>query len=405
MKKDLVGNILPFWLEKAVDRKNGGFYGEILRDGTVKESAPKGLILNARILWTFSAACRLFGSSDYRLAADRAFAYLVEHFLDREGEGAHYLLRADGGPENSAKFTYAHGFLLYAFSEYARATGSAEAADRAGEVFRFIETRCKLGEGKYAEFAKGSVLPPMPPPPPRKEGEPAPPPFDFSKLLSMNNHLHIIEPITCYFRINHSREVEEALSALLEVFLDKIYNKNFGHFDLFFGEDWTPLSHTNSYGHDIEGSWLILEAAEVLRQYAADQGRAETLLARSRACAAHMAEAVLREGLDPQNGAVYDEGDREGHITRAKKVWWAQAEGIVGFYNAYQITGADKFLTAASRLWDYIEAHIIDREGGEWFGTGTDSPTDENSDFKVNPWKCPYHNARAAFEMIERTKG
>jgi mannobiose 2-epimerase len=400
MTEDLRKNILPFWLERAQDRENGGFYGEMLRDGTVIKNAGKGLILNARILWTFASAYRIFRESAYRAGADRAFNYIMEHFLDSENGGAYYMLNAKGAPENPMKMTYAQGFLLYAFSEYARATESGRAAEEARKIFRYIEDACKDGDG-WLEFARGS---PMPPPPPEGAKSEAPPMPEFRRMLTMNTHLHILEPVTAYFRIDHSGEAEASLALLLEIFLDKIYNSRFRSFDLFFADEWKPLSRTSSFGHDIEGSWLIYEAAETLKEFAGDKARAGKLFERAKQCTLDMAEAVLAEGLDPATGAVYEEGGRDGTITNSKRVWWAQAEGVVGFFNAWQLSGDGKFLAAAARAWNYIDAHVIDHAGGEWFGTGTDSPEDENSGYKINAWKCPYHNGRAAFEIYERAE-
>jgi mannobiose 2-epimerase len=387
MLSDLTENILPFWSTKAVDNLNGGFYGEILKDGTVVDSAAKSLILNARILWTFSSAYRVLKNDLYLEFAGRAFDYLVTNFIDAENGGGYYMLNADGTVSDRSKFTYAQGFTLYAFSEYYRATGLEAAKIQADAAFDYIERNCITADG-YSEFAAGD---------PSGDSE-------FGKMFTMNNHLHILEPVTNYFRIEHSAGVENSLVNLIEIFLDKIYNPDAKHFDLFFKDDWTPVTTSNSYGHDIEGSWLICEAAEVLSEFAKDKTRTKDLLERSKIVALEMAEAVLNEGLDPATGAVYDGGDRNGNITEPKRVWWAQAEGIVGFFNAYQITNNEKYFNAAVKIREYIDAQVIDHEFGEWFGTAGDSPEDENSNYKVNAWKCPYHNSRAALEIFERTK-
>jgi mannobiose 2-epimerase len=221
-------------------------------------------------------------------------------------------------------------------------------------------------------------------------------------MLSMNNHLHILEPYTNLFRVVQTSEVENALADLLTVFLDKIYNAQHRHFDLYFKQDWTSVVEMNSYGHDIEGSWLIYEAAEVLAEHAKDHDRANALLSRAKGVAVQMAQAVLSDGLESTSGAVFDTGDRSGKIIEPKRVWWAQAEGIVGFVNAFELCGDTAFIDAAERIWRYIDAQIIDHEGGEWFGTALDSPDDENTGFKVNAWKCPYHNSRAALELFTR---
>jgi mannobiose 2-epimerase len=285
------------------------------------------------------------------------------------------MLNADGGVAERQKSTYAQGFLLYAFSEYARATGKG--VEYADMLFEYIERECKFDAGYY-EYAKGS---------PELDS-------DFGKMLTMNNHLHIIEPIANYCRVRRSPQVEAAMRNLLHIFFERIINANCPHFDLFFTENWEPVTQINSYGHDIEGSWLLYEAAEVL-------GDAE-LLNRAKTVTLAMAEAVLTEGLNPDSGAVYDGGSRDGRITEPKRVWWAQAEGVVGFVNAYRLSGERRYRDAAFRCWDYVESRIINPDG-EWFATGTDSESDENTPYLVNAWKCPYHNSRAALEICERT--
>lgn len=376
MLRDLTENILPFWMNTAIDSENGGWYGEILRDGTVMKNAKKGLILHARILWSFSAAYRVLKRQEYLEAAERAFTYLTEKFLDPDG-GAYYMLNAGGSVAERQKFTYAHGFVLYAFSEYTRATGKGiEYADR---MFNYIERECRFENG-YHEFAKGS---------PELDSE-------FGKMLTMNNHLHIIEPITNYFRIRRAPEVEVSLRNLLRIFGEHIISADVPHFDLYFDHNWKSFAQINSYGHDIEGSWLLYETAEVLGD--------EELLIKTKDITIAMAGAVMTEGLAPDTGAVFDGGDRNGNITEPKRVWWAQAEGVVGFFNAYQISGDETYLHAAFRCWDYIEEQIIN-PAGEWFGTGSDSEPDENTPYLVNAWKCPYHNTRATLEIAERAEG
>ena len=372
MMRDLTENILPFWMHKATDPV-GGWHGEILRDGTVVPGAKRSLILNARILWTFSAAYRVLKRPEYLEAARRAFDYITTRFLDPSG-GAYNKLNADGSVAEHTKFTYAQGFTLYAFSEYARATGG-EGIELADRMFGYIERECKTDAG-YLEFAKGS---------PELESDPG-------KMLTMNTHLHIIEPVTNYLRIRRTPQIEAASRNLLRIFFDRIISGDCPHFDLFFTPDWQPLVHENSYGHDIEGSWLLFEAAEVL-------GDAE-LLAQAKTTALAMAGAVLTEGI-AASGAVYDHGIRGADTPEPLFVWWGQAEGIVGFINAYQLSGDKKYLDAAIRCWDYTAEKIIN-PGGEWFATGTDSIDDENTPYLVDAWKCPYHNGRAALEVLDR---
>lgn len=387
MEKDLLENILPFWMKYTQDEEQGGFYGAVGLDKRPVPNAPKSLVLNARLLWTFAGAYRIFGKPGYLELADRAYNYIVGHFWDDSKGGGYWMLHADGTVADSTKMVYAQGFLLYAFSEYARATGREEALRYADKTYEFLEGSCREG-GHYLETAKGcgagngAVA---------KEG-----------LLSMNTHIHILEPVTCYFRVRHTPQVEETLVNLIEVTGRKIYSRRLHHFQLFFTEDMNPLPGEISYGHDIEGSWLLTEAAEVLCSYAGNRERAEALRAETREIAVDMVDYVLAHGVDRKNGGVYDAGDEDGKIVSPQKVWWSQAEAVVGCVNAWEITGEERYLDEALALWDYIEKNVANPPEGDWLGTGRDSVRDGNSGVLAGAWKCPYHNSRAAFEICER---
>lgn len=390
MDSDLVDNIMPFWLQ-AADNENGGFKGAMTTDGVSVLDSPKGLVLNARILWSFSAAYRIYGQDEYLRGAERAFAYLTRYFWDPVAGGGFWQLNSDGTVKDEFKITYAQGFMLYAFSEYYRAAGKQEALDWADKVYEFIEGNCRRGD-YYAEAVKG------------KEDAPGVYGMGHQDIKSMNTHLHIIEPVTNYYRIRNDKKTEETLVNLIRVVTGYIYNEETKHCDLFFDKEMKPTSTNVSYGHDIESSWLITEAAETLLQYTEDQKTAESLLKKCREIAVDMAEAVFHEGMDPVNGAVYNAGDKYGMIIDPAKVWWAQAEGIVGFVNAWQISKNGKYLSAAEKIWEYVEKHILNPKGKGWLATGTDSVADENTPYLINAWKCPYHNSRAAMEIHRRVR-
>ncbi len=389
MREDLLhGSIFPFWQKYTIDEENGGFYGAVTTDLQVQKDAPKSLVLNARLLWTFAGAYRIFGDPAYKALADRAFAYIKTHFWDAENGGGFWMLNADGSVQDDTKMTYGQGFLLYAFSEYVRATGSEEAREYADRVYDYLESECREG-CYYLENARGTG-----------SGNGA---ITEAGNLSMNTHIHILEPMTCYFRIRHDRCVEESLVNLIEVTARKIYDAEHCHFVMFFDGAMNPLPGKISFGHDIEGSWLLTEAAEVLETYAADKARAAALVEEAEQVAIHMVDFTLSRGLD-SDGGLFDEGYEEGGIAVPNKVWWGQAEAVVGCVNAYQITGQEKYVDTAWRVWEYIKAQIINGPAREWLASGKNSPDEENSMYLCGPWKCPYHNARAAFEICERVQ-
>lgn len=387
MKEDLLhGSIFPFWEQYTIDHENGGFYGAVTVDKVIHKDASKGLVLNARLLWTFAGAYRIFGDEKYKELADRAFNYIVERFWDHKNGGGFWMLHADGSVEDDTKMTYGQGFLLYAFSEYVRATGSEEARRYADMTYDYIENECKEGN-YYLENARGTGS---------SNGA-----ITEAGSLSMNTHIHILEPMTCYFRIRHDACVEESLVNLIEITARRIYDTEHHHFVMFFNDKMEPLPGEVSFGHDIEGSWLLTEAAEVLEKYGADKARAEKLLEEAKEVAINMVNFTLSHGMDT-DGGLFDEGHEEGGIAVPNKVWWVQAEAVVGSVNAWQITGDEKYLDSALKSWAYIKAEIINGPAGEWFASGKNSPDEENSHLLCGPWKCPYHNARAAFEIYER---
>ncbi|MDE1986728.1 MAG: AGE family epimerase/isomerase [Alphaproteobacteria bacterium] len=388
-RKELVDNILPFWMRHAVDRENGGFYGLIDTDGNINKQAERAAVINTRILWTFSAASRLIGS-DYRETADWAFDYVTRAFWDRKFGGLFWTVDHDGEFVSARKQIYAQAFGIYAFAEYFRATDNAASLDFAKRLFWLIEDHSYDADYKGYFEARDRDWHELED---QRLSE-----KDLNSPKSMNTHLHIMEGYTNLLRVWRDPSLMAKQSELLRVTMDRIIDSKTGHFKLFFDEDWTKLSGHISYGHDIEGSWLIVEAAEVLGDAA--------LIARAREMAVAMARAVYEQGLDG-DGSLFYEADAAGKLIDAKKHWWAQAEGVIGFYNAFQLSGDPKFLTAARRLWDYIESKIVDRAHGEWQAKlspeGRPLTTAEDPDACLaGPWKCPYHNARVCFEMMAR---
>ncbi|WP_310552096.1 AGE family epimerase/isomerase [Paenibacillus glufosinatiresistens] len=381
---ELKDNILDFWIRHTLDDARGGFVGEIDSRMNVNPSAEKSLVLNARILWTFSSAYRLYGDPAYLKMADRALDYLRQHFIDSEYGGLYWMVDADGNPSQTKKQVYGQAFAVYALSEYNRATGSADALELATELFRLME---KHGYdpvyGGYIEALS-------------REWESTDnltlSDKDLNEKKSMNTHLHVLEAYTALYRVWKPEELRSRLAELITTMLDQIVTPDGRHFLLFFDEAWNVKSDHVSYGHDIEGSWLLAEAAEVLGD--------EELLNRVRSVAISMAEATLAEGID-EDGGIWNEAGPGGLLGRDKD-WWPQAEAVVGFYNAYQLTGEPRFEEAARAAWSFIDRYVVDHEQGEWHWGVDEARLPLWNEPKVSAWKCPYHNSRACLEMIER---
>ena len=385
MQDVLTGNILPFWIDKMVDHENGGFYGRIDGHGNLHADAEKGGILNARILWTFSAAYRVLGKSEYLEMSTRAKDYIIAHFIDREYGGTYWSLDYKGNPKDTKKQFYAIGFMIYGLSEYVRATGDKEALDYAIQLFECIEEHsldviyngyieaCTREWGEIADMRLSDL--------------------DANYPKSQNTHLHIIEPYANLYRVWKDERLEKALRNMINIFTDKILNPETNHLDLFFEKDWTRgAGHLESYGHDIECSWLMHEAALVL-------GDAE-VLKKVEEIVPLVAKAS-EKGLNPDGSMIHEANLDTGHVDDDLH-WWVQAEAVVGFYNIYQHFGDESALDKSLQCWQYIKDNLIDYEGGEWYWSRRPDGTLNLDDDKAGFWKCPYHIGRLCLEIIER---
>src|SRR5450759_487282 len=289
-ERELRKDILPFWAEQTVDREQGGFYGWITNDLKIDREAPKGCVLNTRILWTFSAAFRAWPDPCYRETADRAYAYLLEHFWDEEHSGLVWMVDHKGGFLDARKQTYGQAFGVYAFSEYFRATGIRKALECATSLFESIEANAFEPEhGGYVEaLARDwSPLEDM------RLSE-----IDLNVPYSQNTHLHLLEAYTALLRVWPEPALRERLEALWQILAFRIRDEKTNRLILFQDRDWRPLSRAVSHGHDIEASWLLCEAAEALG--------GKELIERTNAIALAMAETVLEEGFDRERGGVLD---------------------------------------------------------------------------------------------------
>lgn len=384
MAKELVSNILPFWMEKMTDEVHGGFYGRITGMDELKPEAEKGAVLNARILWTFSAAYRLLRKPEYLEVATRAKRVIIDHFYDSEFGGVYWSLDNENRPLDTKKQIYALGFAIYGLSEYARATDDKEALDYAIRLFGSIERHsfdalkngyCEALTREWGEIADMRLSA-----------------KDANECKTMNTHLHILEPYTNLFRVWKDAQLEKQLRNLISIFVDKILNIKTGHLDLFFNEDWVSKYRIVSYGHDIEASWLIHEAALVLGD--------KEVLAKVEPLVEYIA-AAADEGLISDGSMIY-ETFLDKKQDEADRHWWVQAENVVGHVNLYQHFGDEVAMQKALRCWEFIKKNLIDYKNGEWHWSVRIDGTINTDDDKAGFWKCPYHNGRMCMEVMER---
>jgi mannobiose 2-epimerase len=384
MGRDLRDNVLPFWLDRVLDRHNG-FHGLLSDCGVVDPLAPMGSVLCARLLWTFSAAYRATGDPAHRRAAEHFYAWLSERFLDARHGGVFWMLDHAGRPIEERKQTYALAFAVYALAEHRLATGARAALERAQELQETLETHARdAARGGYFE-ARARDWSPLADVRLSDKDQNAP--------KSMNTHLHLMEAYTSLLRATDSPRLRALLRALVELHLERILDPASGHLVLFFDEGFQPLPGGVSFGHDIETSWLLVEAAEAV----GDPG----LLGRARDAALRMARVALAEGFDRHHGGLFAERQADGRLDDDKH-WWMQAEAVVGFLNAHLLSGEEAFLEAAEATWAFVERFVVDREHGEWRWRVRRDGKPIAGLPKVEPWKCPYHNSRAALETAAR---
>lgn len=381
MKKELTENILAYWM-KNMCNPAGGFYGRISGEEVLDPSAPVGNIMTARILWTFASAYRVLGNPEYLEMALKAKSLLINHFYDAEYGGTYWSLNADYTPLDTKKQIYAIAFTIYGLAELNRATGDAEALEYAIKLFRSIEDHSFDAEkdGYFEAFTRT-----WEPIEDMRLSE-----KDANESKTMNTHLHVIEAYTCLLRVWKNSLLETRLRGLINIF-DKYILAQDGHLKLFFDNDWNCGYDIFSYGHDIEASWLLHEAALVL----GDQEWLAKVEARVPSIV-----AAATEGFTPEGGMIYEKlGD---HIDNDRH-WWVQAEAAVGYFNLWEHFGAQEGLENAIHCWEYVKAHLLDKENGEWYWSILADGSINRTEDKAGFWKCPYHNGRMCLEIIERT--
>ncbi|HOO42646.1 MAG TPA: AGE family epimerase/isomerase [Bacteroidales bacterium] len=384
LHEELTQNILPYWI-KLKDSRCGGYYGRVTGKEELLKEAPKGAVLQSRILWTFSAAARVLRNKDYLAYAAHAKDFILDKMYDKEYGGIFWSVDHKGNMEDPRKQFYALGFALYGLTEYHRATGDPVALAKAVDLFNDIEAHSSDQiYGGYLEAADRdwSEIRDV-----RLSAK------DANEKKTMNTHLHIMEPYTNLFRVWKDPGLEQALARLVEVFLDKIVNPKTHHLSLFFDEEYHVKGSGLSYGHDIEASWLLMEAARELADY--KPGIYGVLLSRVTEESKNIAYAALK-GLQPDGSLIY-EVESSGRIDKTRH-WWVQAETVVGLFYLYTWHKVPHAMDMALNCWNYIKEHIRDNRNGEWFWSPGNT-TDDKAGF----WKCPYHNSRMCLEIIEHS--
>lgn len=372
--------LIPFW-SALRDDAFGGFYGYMGFDLDLDKKAEKGCILNSRILWFFSRCAQQLGREDCLKNAEHAYRFFMDHCLDWEKGGVYWSLNYDGTVLDDGKHTYAQSFAIYGLSAYYEATGDKTALDAARSLFQVIESRCR-DEGGYLEAFTRDFRPASN----EKLSE-----NGIMAQRTMNTLLHVFEGYAGLYQAAHDPEVGRAMERILDIYLHKIYDPALCRQKVFFDLDYNSLIDLHSYGHDIESSWLMDWGTALL-------GKPE-LTAKVSQVDRELAETIY--GRAYRDHSVLNECERGVDDTR--RVWWVQAESVLGFLNAWEKTGEERFRQAAVDVWRYINEVITDRRpGGEWFWRVDENGLPDRDKPIVEPWKCPYHNGRMCLEILRR---
>lgn len=379
--RHLKEGIIPFW-KNLRDDQYGGYYGYMDYQQNLDKKAVKGCILNSRITWFFSNAYMTLGDKSLLDEARHGYEFLRDHCLDRECGGVFWSVKYDGAPEDTTKHTYNQAFSIYALSSYYDASKDEESICIAEELYNLIEERC-TDEGGYLEAFNREFKP-----------------VENDKLSengviaerTMNTLLHVLEAYTEFYRVTKKEEVKKRLEWILDVVAEKIYNPKLHRQEVFFDSEYHSLIDLHSYGHDIETAWLVDRAVEVM-----DDPEYERKMT-------PITKALTKEIYETAFDGHSISNECEKGIVDTDRVWWVQAEGVVGFLNGYQKDPEKKeYLEAAKSIWQYIKDYLIDkRSGSEWFWLLDKEGKPYEYKPIVEPWKCPYHNGRMCMEVIRR---
>ncbi len=382
MRKEVVKNVkdsvITFWMDNAV-APGDGFYGAVLRDGTPVADAPRGGVLNARILWSFSAAYRMFGDESYLRLANRSQRYFMDTFIDKVNGGVYWLVNPDGAVLNASKYTYAMTYAIYGLAEHYLATGNEESLQTAISLYRILEEKGRepLHDGYVESFTEDW----------KQQDK-----YDNNAPKTMNAHLHVLEAYTLLYQCWKDDGLRERLKSCVDLFMNRIYDPSRKHFNLFFDNGWNSLVEMDSYGHDVEAGWLLCEAARTLED--------QNLIKQTNQLALDVTRACLTEGMSDKGYMIYE---KKGNRKTKHASWWGQVETMIACINAWQISGDETWLQSADTVWTFVKNNMVDREYGEWYSDCYDGEPKKDAP-KVSMWRCPYHTVRLGVEVNNRLK-
>lgn len=378
--------ISNWWSSYAVDHMHGGFLGEVSNEQYGDHFAPKGVVATARILWFFSEAALSTGEENLKTLAERAYRYIASHFWDVEHGGVFWSVNPDRSPADTKKQTYAQAFVIYGYVSYYKLTGDKSAIIAAQDLYDLIENwTFEADANGYNEALSRNW---------KSLSDVRLSEYDSNYPFTMNTHLHLMEAYSALYEIRPTDRVRLSLENLIEIHLEKIIFDKGARLGMFFDKNWNDKSSGISHGHNIEASWLIWEASQILNNDSISQRVEKVTISLANAC---------YEQAFAGYGYVINETTLSGEVDSVS-VWWVQAEALVGFLNAYVLTDDSRFLNAAKAIWAFTKENHIDHNKGEWFWNARNHEAIRSRSYKAGMWKAPYHNGRAMLESVSILK-
>nr|WP_246596209.1 AGE family epimerase/isomerase [Bacillus alkalicola] len=380
----MVDHILPFWKTHAVDEYGDGFHGYLFFDLSIDKECDHICLLYSKILWSFSAAYRKFKQEDDLKVAQRSFDYMMEHFLDKEHGGFYWSVDEKNGlGKDTNKHMYNQAYAIYGLTEFFQASGVEEALEQGKQLYHLLEKNGVDAEngGYFEAFSREW----------QQDSELSHKVHELHVSKSIKTHLQLLEAYTNLYRVWDDEGLKASLERLFDIIVEKVLNGD-NHFHVYFNNRWEPDSSLVSYGRDLEGSWILTEAAKVLR--------CERRMDMIKTTAVDIVNACLEGGVEEDGSFIHESIGEE--VTDGDRVWWVQSEGLVALLNAYELSGENKYLTHFNNLWEYIRDYYIDQKHGEWYWQLTSENEIDTSKPIVETWKGPDHNTRGLMESMER---
>ena len=392
-------SILEVWFPRTLDREHGGFLCDFSYDWKPAGRQPKSVVFQSRLTWLASQGILRYPNDPrYRDAADHGFRFLSDAQWDKDQGGGFFWSLDRAGkltPQwQGTKHAYGVGFGIYACAAYHKATKDPQAMELAKQAFAWLERNGHddAHGGYYEFFARdGSRIL-------DSASNPLGPERDRDAigtrlgLKSMNTHIHLLEALTALHEVWPDAKVKQRLVELLLIVRDRITAPP-GAMHQFFQPDWTPVPDLDSYGHDIENGYLLLEAAQAA-------GLKDD--AKTRAVAKSLVDHTIDYAWDKTNGGFFEAGGTFGPVHDKRKVWWVQAEGLNALLLMSRLYPDDPrgYRKLFERQWAYMKKNVIDPDHGEWYGDALDAGGSAKQN-KASEWKAGYHGGRALLNAVE----